>query len=101
MTARENSLLTPLALLLAGVIHPCSAFSSEIQLPDGFTCEQCIIQLLRQAQEWVGGYTFWSCADVSIVSSSDCEPIAYYHLCLTLSHTPHSYHLSEWGHRGL
>ena len=37
-------------------------------LPQGFTCEKCTLQLLRQAGEWAatGGYVFFSCADISI-----------------------------------
>jgi hypothetical protein len=44
----------------------------EITLPTGFTCDRCVLQLLRQAGEWAapgGGYVFWSCADISIVDS--------------------------------
>lgn len=44
----------------------------EITLPAGFTCNRCVLQLLRQAGEWAapgGGYVFWSCADISIVDS--------------------------------
>ncbi len=48
-----------------------SMLEQEVTLPVGFTCEQCVLQLLRQAAEWTaaGGYTFWSCADIAIVDS--------------------------------
>ena len=40
----------------------------QVTLPQNFTCDHCIFQLIRQAGEWVanGGYVFWSCADISI-----------------------------------
>ena len=49
-----------------------STQSVQITLPENFTCYRCILQLLRQAGEWVfnGGYVFWSCADISIVDNS-------------------------------
>ena len=39
-----------------------------VSLPAGFTCNRCVLQLLRQAGEWTanGGYYFFSCADISI-----------------------------------
>ncbi len=48
-----------------------SMLEQEVTLPMGFTCERCVLQLLRQAAEWTaaGGYTFWSCADIAIVDS--------------------------------
>ena len=45
------------------------ATSRQITLPDGYTCERCTLQLLRQASEWSAGraqYIFWSCAEISI-----------------------------------
>jgi len=45
------------------------AASLQIRLPDGYTCERCTLQLLRQASEWSAGraqYIFWSCAEISI-----------------------------------
>ena len=42
------------------------ATSQQITLPDGYTCERCTLQLLRQASEWSAQYTFWSCAEISI-----------------------------------
>ena len=50
----------------------CRRLHQEVTLPADFTCERCVLQLLRQAGEWAapgGGYVFWSCADVSIVDS--------------------------------
>lgn len=50
----------------------CSGYIQEVKLPDGFVCDQCTLQLVRQAAEWqaVGGYRFWSCSDISIRNSS-------------------------------
>lgn len=44
----------------------CSAQSHEIRLPQNFTCEDCTLRLLRQADEWTNSYRFWSCADIDI-----------------------------------
>jgi EGF-like domain len=52
----------PLTLLLV----PNSAQSHEIRLPQNFTCEDCTMRLLRQADEWTNSYRFWSCADIDI-----------------------------------
>lgn len=41
----------------------------EINLPQNFTCDNCTIRLLRQADEWSNGYRFWSCADIDIKPS--------------------------------
>ncbi|CAI8038948.1 hypothetical protein GBAR_LOCUS21685 [Geodia barretti] len=48
-----------------------TAFRQEVTLPDGFVCDRCVLQLMRQAAEWsaTGGYIFWSCADISIQNS--------------------------------
>lgn len=49
-------------------------------LPSGFTCDHCIIRLLRNALEWVtnsGPYIFWSCADVEI-SNFQCNQLNCY-----------------------
>ena len=42
--------------------------SVQVTLPSDFTCDRCILQLVRQAGEWVatGGYVFWTCADIAI-----------------------------------
>ena len=53
-------------------IHGVSIHRSttlQITLPANYTCDQCTLQLLRQASEWSAGnsqYIFWSCAKVSI-----------------------------------
>lgn len=46
--------------------------SIEVTLPTNFTCDHCVLQFLRQASEWtaIGGYTFWSCADIAVMSGS-------------------------------
>lgn len=43
--------------------------SHFIKLPDDFTCNDCTLRLLRQADEWGGQYRFWSCADIDIKPS--------------------------------
>lgn len=40
-----------------------------VKFPDDFTCDNCTIRLLRQADEWSNGYRFWSCADIDIKPS--------------------------------
>lgn len=42
------------------------AQSFLVHLPADFTCENCTLRLLRQADEWGGNYRFWSCADIDI-----------------------------------
>lgn len=37
-----------------------------MKLPSNFTCADCTLRLLRQADEWSNGYRFWSCADIAI-----------------------------------
>jgi hypothetical protein len=39
----------------------------EVRLPLDFTCENCTLQLQREAGEWGSNYRFWSCADIDIV----------------------------------
>ena len=63
-----------LCIVIKGsAVYPsCRRLHQEVELPAGFTCERCVLQLLRQAGEWAapgGGYIFWSCADISIVDS--------------------------------
>ena len=43
-----------------------------VQLPANFTCDRCVLQLLRQAGEWTatGGYFFYTCADIEIKDDS-------------------------------
>lgn len=45
----------------------------EVFIPSNLQCNGCTIRLLRQAREWSGGYTFWSCADVDIVNSINSD----------------------------
>lgn len=45
-----------------------TAQNFEITLPQNYTCDNCTIRLLRQADEWSNGYRFWSCADIDIKS---------------------------------
>ncbi|XP_039765009.1 uncharacterized protein LOC120637291 isoform X2 [Pararge aegeria] len=39
----------------------------EVRLPSDFTCDNCTLQLQREAGEWGANYRFWSCADIDIV----------------------------------
>lgn len=43
----------------------------QVRLPSDYVCQNCSIRLLRQANEWVDWYRFWSCADVDIVPRKD------------------------------
>uniref|UniRef100_A0A1B0CTC1 Putative drebrin n=1 Tax=Lutzomyia longipalpis TaxID=7200 RepID=A0A1B0CTC1_LUTLO len=43
----------------------------QVRLPSDYVCQNCSIRLLRQANEWVDWYRFWSCADVDIVQRKD------------------------------
>lgn len=47
------------------------AQSFAVRLPDDFTCDNCTLRLLRQADEWSNGYRFWSCADIDIKSRKE------------------------------
>ena len=40
---------------------------ARVNLPLHYSCEKCVIRLLRQASEWGLDYLFWSCADVTII----------------------------------
>lgn len=42
------------------------AQSFEVSLPQNFTCDNCTMRLLRQADEWSSNYRFWSCSDIDI-----------------------------------
>lgn len=42
------------------------AQSFPISLPQNFTCKDCTIRLLREAEEWGSAYRFWSCADIDV-----------------------------------
>lgn len=54
-------------------LHLLSLQNTDITLPEDFVCEDCTLQLLRNAAEWGTStgqpYLFWSCADISIVNS--------------------------------
>lgn len=43
-----------------------SAQGFEVNFPRNFTCDNCTLRLLRQADEWSSNYRFWSCADIDI-----------------------------------
>lgn len=43
-----------------------TAQNFEVRFPSDFTCKDCTLRLLRQADEWSNGYRFWSCADIDI-----------------------------------
>lgn len=43
-----------------------TAQNFEVRFPSDFTCTDCTLRLLRQADEWSNGYRFWSCADIDI-----------------------------------
>lgn len=43
-----------------------TAQSFEVRFPTDFTCKDCTLRLLRQADEWSNGYRFWSCSDIDI-----------------------------------
>ncbi|XP_050356652.1 uncharacterized protein LOC126777614 isoform X5 [Nymphalis io] len=43
----------------------------EVHLPSDFTCENCTLQLQREAGEWGANYRFWSCADIDIVTRKE------------------------------
>ena len=53
--------------ILLPSIDPSSAQQFQVSLPRNFTCRDCTLRLVRQADEWGGNYRFWSCADVDIV----------------------------------
>lgn len=55
----------------------------QVNFPPDFTCNDCTIRLLRQADEWSNGYRFWSCADIDIKPSKYNRigyPIHFYRL---------------------
>nr|ARK19817.1 monooxygenase DBH-like protein [Ampulex compressa] len=59
--------LTPVTQNSEFVAGDATAQSYAVQLPQNFTCTDCTIRLLREAEEWAASYRFWSCADVDIV----------------------------------
>lgn len=48
------------------VRNDVTAQNFEVRFPSDFTCKDCTLRLLRQADEWSNGYRFWSCADIDI-----------------------------------
>ncbi|KAL0811066.1 hypothetical protein ABMA28_010340 [Loxostege sticticalis] len=63
--------LTPRAAGSEFVRDDVTAQKYEVRLPSDFTCENCTLQLQREAGEWGANYRFWSCADIDIVSRKD------------------------------
>ncbi|KAL4713699.1 hypothetical protein ACJJTC_004230 [Scirpophaga incertulas] len=59
--------LTPRAAGSEFVRDDVTAQKYEVRLPSDFTCENCTLQLQREAGEWGSSYRFWSCADIDIV----------------------------------
>lgn len=58
--------LTPQAAGSEFVRSDATAQSFTVRLPDDYTCDNCTLRLLRQADEWSSNYRFWSCADIDI-----------------------------------
>uniref|UniRef100_A0A182FFV1 DOMON domain-containing protein n=1 Tax=Anopheles albimanus TaxID=7167 RepID=A0A182FFV1_ANOAL len=59
--------LTPSSKERRFVRDDATAQQYQVSLPRNFTCRDCTLRLVRQADEWGGNYRFWSCADVDIV----------------------------------
>ncbi|XP_075986208.1 DOMON-like domain-containing protein nahoda isoform X1 [Anticarsia gemmatalis] len=59
--------LTPRAGGTEFVRDDVTAQKYEVKLPSDFTCENCTLQLQREAGEWGSNYRFWSCADIDIL----------------------------------
>uniref|UniRef100_A0A182VH71 DOMON domain-containing protein n=1 Tax=Anopheles merus TaxID=30066 RepID=A0A182VH71_ANOME len=59
--------LTPSSKERRFVREDATAQQFQVSLPRNFTCRDCTLRLVRQADEWGGNYRFWSCADVDIV----------------------------------
>uniref|UniRef100_A0A182P3L9 DOMON domain-containing protein n=1 Tax=Anopheles epiroticus TaxID=199890 RepID=A0A182P3L9_9DIPT len=59
--------LTPSSKERRFVRDDATAQQFQVSLPRNFTCRDCTLRLVRQADEWGGNYRFWSCADVDIV----------------------------------
>ncbi|XP_018044703.1 PREDICTED: uncharacterized protein LOC108684748 isoform X3 [Atta colombica] len=58
--------LTPTTKNSEFVEGDATAQRYPVQLPPDFTCTDCTIRLLREAEEWGSSYRFWSCADIDI-----------------------------------
>ncbi|XP_049881200.1 uncharacterized protein LOC126377502 isoform X3 [Pectinophora gossypiella] len=63
--------LTPRAGGSEFVRDDVTAQKYEVRLPSDFTCDNCTLQLQREAGEWGANYRFWSCADIDIVPRKD------------------------------
>lgn len=48
------------------VRNDVTAQNFQVRFPSDFSCKDCTLRLLRQADEWSNGYRFWSCADIDI-----------------------------------
>ncbi|RVE45012.1 hypothetical protein evm_010330 [Chilo suppressalis] len=59
--------LTPRAGGSEFVRDDVTAQKYEVRLPTDFTCENCTLQLQREAGEWGANYRFWSCSDIDIL----------------------------------
>ncbi|XP_060807673.1 uncharacterized protein LOC106141451 isoform X2 [Amyelois transitella] len=63
--------LTPRAGGSEFVRDDVTAQKYEVRLPSDFTCENCTLQLQREAGEWGANYRFGSCADIDILPRKD------------------------------
>ncbi|XP_015589186.1 uncharacterized protein LOC107264912 isoform X5 [Cephus cinctus] len=59
--------LTPVTQQSEFVEDDATAQRFPVELPQNFTCKDCTIRLLREADEWGSTYRFWSCADIDIL----------------------------------
>ncbi|XP_044586163.1 uncharacterized protein LOC123266182 isoform X8 [Cotesia glomerata] len=59
--------LTPVTKQSEFVEEDATAQHYPVELPQNFTCTDCTIRLLREAEEWGTSYRFWSCADIDIL----------------------------------
>ncbi|XP_057333014.1 uncharacterized protein LOC130672435 isoform X4 [Microplitis mediator] len=59
--------LTPVTKQSEFVEDDATAQHYPVELPQNFTCTDCTIRLLREAEEWGSSYRFWSCADIDIL----------------------------------
>jgi EGF-like domain len=53
------------------------AQSHEVQLPFNFTCNDCTLQILRQADDLSSSALFFSCADIDIVPADHYEETCF------------------------
>ncbi|KAK0093125.1 hypothetical protein PV326_014260, partial [Microctonus aethiopoides] len=59
--------LTPVTKQTEFVEGDVTAQSYPVELPTNFTCTDCTVRLLREAEEWGSNYRFWSCADIDVI----------------------------------